>query len=115
MADTSGNYIVQNKYTEEVKAYLQMLELYSQIKHSLDFDNIKNDIKIIRDTVNKLSGFDGNATIRDKNGIFKQIVSIDNAIEPSPITNLIVPNNFSKKSNYFFENFITPLLFVSFD
>src|SRR5574343_1962382 len=115
MADTSGNYIVQNKYTEEVKAYLQMLELYSQIKDSLDFDNIKNDIKIIRDTVNKLSGFDGNATIRDKNGIFKQIVSIDNAIEPSPITNLIVPNNFSKKSNYFFENFITPLLFVSFD
>lgn len=78
--------------------------------------SIRNDIDRIDANFNKLIGQDGQTiTVRMADGSFKKIIQANLFNEPKQIGTLLVPSKFNKKNNWFFESFLNPLLYVSFD
>lgn len=77
---------------------------------------LKNDISRIDNNFNMLIGQDGEAvTVRLADGSFRKIIQSSLFKEPSKIGTLLVPSSFNQKNNWFFESFLNPLLYVSFD
>ena len=77
---------------------------------------ITSEIARIDANFNSLIGQNGNAVnVRMPDGSFKKIIESTLFKEPLPIGSLNVPSVFNKKNNWFFENFLNPLLYVSFD
>ena len=77
---------------------------------------IKNEISRIDKNFSSLIGQDGaDVTVRMPDGSFKKIIQSTLFKEPSPIGSLNVPTSFNRKNNWFFESFLNPLLYVSFD
>jgi hypothetical protein len=54
------------------------------------------------------------STVRNPDGTYSKIFQYALAKNPVPLTGLVPPSKFSAKNNYFFESFLTPLLYVSF-
>lgn len=77
--------------------------------------SLDSEIKRLDNNIKSLSGLDGSAYIRDENGNYKKILASKSSKSPRRIEGLNLPTEFNRKNNYFFENFITPLLYVSFD
>ena len=76
----------------------------------------KNEIARIDNNFNLLIGQDGkDVTVRMSDGSFKKIIQSSLFKEPKKIEQLLVPSTFKKKNNWFFESFLNPLLYVSFD
>lgn len=77
---------------------------------------LKNQIARLDNNFNALSGLDGgNITVRMPDGSFKKIVQSSLFKQPQRIGQLLVPSKFNRKNNWFFESFLNPLLYVSFD
>jgi hypothetical protein len=77
---------------------------------------LKNQISRLDTNFNTLSGLDGgDVTVRMPDGSFKKIVQSTLFKTPSTIGQLLVPSKFNRKNNWFFESFLNPLLYVSFD
>ena len=77
---------------------------------------LKNDITRIDNNFNMLIGQNGETvTVRLADGSFRKIVEASLFKEPRKIGSLLVPSSFNKKNNWFFESFLNPLLYVSFD
>ena len=77
---------------------------------------LQSEIKRLEENVRGLAGLDaGSANIRLEDGTFKRIMTSSTNQEPSRIGNVTVPNSFSRRNNWFFDNFINPMLMVSFD
>jgi hypothetical protein len=77
---------------------------------------IKNEIARVDKNFNTLVGQDGtDVTVRMPDGSFKKIVQTTLFKEPKEIGTLLVPSTFNRKNNWFFESFLNPLLYVSFD
>jgi len=77
---------------------------------------IQNEILRIDKNFNSLTGQNGqDVTVRMPDGSFKKIIQSTLFKEPSKIGNLLVPSTFNRKNNWFFESFLNPLLYVSFD
>ena len=77
---------------------------------------IKNEISRIDTNFNSLVGQDGkDVTVRMPDGSFKKIIQSSLFKEPREIGTLLVPSTFDRKNNWFFESFLNPLLYVSFD
>jgi len=77
---------------------------------------IKNEISRIDSNFNSLVGQDGkDVTVRMPDGSFKKIIQTTLFKEPKEIGTLLVPSTFNRKNNWFFESFLNPLLYVSFD
>ncbi len=77
---------------------------------------LQSEIKRLEENIKGLSGLDvGSATIRLEDGTYKRIMASNNTIEPARIGNVRVPSSFSRRNNWFFDNFINPMLVVSFD
>jgi len=77
---------------------------------------IQNEIGRIDKNFNSLTGQDGqDVTVRMPDGSFKKIIQSTLFKEPAKIGNLLVPSTFNRKNNWFFESFLNPLLYVSFD
>lgn len=77
---------------------------------------ILNEIKRIDSNVKALSGLDdGNANVRNADGSVSRIYQSVPLVDPIAPTNLQVPSNFKFRNNYFFESFLNPLLFVTFN
>ena len=77
---------------------------------------IKNEISRIDTNFNSLVGQDGkDVTVRMPDGSFKKIIQSSLFKEPKEIGALLVPSTFDRKNNWFFESFLNPLLYVSFD
>jgi hypothetical protein len=77
---------------------------------------IINEIKRLDDNIKALSGLDdNNANVRNADGTFSKIFQTKPLIDPPAPANLQVPSNFKYRSNYFFESFLNPLLYVSFN
>lgn len=73
-------------------------------------------IKQIERNQRRLAGLDsGKGALRLSDGSLHNIIVASAKKDPTPIRDLQVPVNFSSKSNWFFENFLNPLLFVKFD
>jgi hypothetical protein len=80
------------------------------------FGYIKNQIQVLNDTVKNLSGVgDGTANVRLSDGSFRKILVSNLQREASNIEKLDKPTAFNKKENWFFESFLNPLLYVSFN
>lgn len=76
---------------------------------------LDSEIKRLDNNIKSLSGLDGSAYIKDENGNYKKIIASKSSKSPRRIDGLKLPTEFNRKNNYFFENFITPLLYVNFD
>jgi hypothetical protein len=77
---------------------------------------ILNEIKRLDANIKSLSGLDsGNANVRNADGTVSRIYQTTPLTDPAAPTSLQVPSNFKFRSNYFFESFLNPLLFVTFN
>ncbi len=77
---------------------------------------LQSEIKRLEENVRGLAGLDSSsATIRLEDGTYKRIMTSSTNQEPSRIGNVTVPSSFSRRNNWFFDNFINPMLMVSFD
>jgi hypothetical protein len=77
---------------------------------------IKNEIARVDTNFNSLIGQDGTSVnVRMPDGSFKKIVQSNLFKEPKQIGSLLVPTTFNRKNNWFFESFLNPLLYISFD
>jgi hypothetical protein len=76
---------------------------------------LQNEIKRIDKNFTTLSGMDGEAIVRMPDGSYKKLIEARLFKEPAEIGALQVPVKFYNKPNWFFENFLSPLLFVNFD
>ena len=77
---------------------------------------LQSELKRLEENVKGLSGVDsGSATIRLEDGTYKRIMASGNNKEPNRIGTLNVPSRFTRRNNWFFDNFINPMLVVTFD
>ncbi len=77
---------------------------------------INNKIDRVDNTVQSLAGLgDSSSIIKLPDGTTKKIFQASILRDPSPIEGMTVPQEFKIKNNWFFESFLNPLLYVSFD
>ena len=76
----------------------------------------KNEIRRVENTVQALAGLgDSNAVIKMPDGSTKRIFEASVMRDPKRIETLNVPGQFQIRNNWFFEEMLNPLLFVTFD
>lgn len=77
---------------------------------------LKGEIGRVDSSVQSLAGLgDSNAVIKMPDGSIKKIFEASVLRDPVKIDTLQVPKNFNIKNNWFFESFLNPLLYVSYD
>lgn len=77
---------------------------------------LQETINRIEENMKSLSGMDNNnATMRLADGTYKKVIASGSLKEPNRIGSLTVPTTFTRRNNYFFENFINPMLIANFD
>ncbi len=77
---------------------------------------LNSELKRLEENIKGLAGVDtGSATIRLEDGTYKRILASENSKEPSRIGSVTIPNSFTRRNNWFFDNFINPMLVVTFD
>ena len=77
---------------------------------------LKNEITRLENNLNIIIGSGtGNSIIETSDGVYKKLVESNLFKEPREIDTLKTQTTFNIKSNWFFESFLTPLLYVSFD
>jgi hypothetical protein len=80
------------------------------------FGYMKRELERLDTNLKALSGLgNGNTKIRLADGTFQDVITSKLKSPARNINNFIKPENFNIKSNYFFEDFMNPLLTVSFD
>ena len=80
------------------------------------FGYLQNQIDRIDNNIQALSGLGTNAsTVRNADGTYAQIYKAQPLSDPPALTGLNVPSTFGTKNNWFFESFLTPLLYVQID
>ena len=80
------------------------------------FGFMNNKIDRVDNTVQNLAGLgDASTVIKLPDGSTKKIFAASIIRDPAPIPSLQVPQGFNIKNNWFFESFLNPLLYVSFD
>ena len=77
--------------------------------------NFDSEIKRLSDAVDSLSGTGSSAYVRQSDGSYKRIITSKRTAAPGRITGMPIPTEFNRKNNWFFENFLSPLLYISFD
>lgn len=77
---------------------------------------MSGEIQRLNGNVKSLAGLSENsATVRNSDGTYSQIYKAKTLKEPSSPSELQVPSSFKVKDNWFFESFLSPLLYVSVD
>jgi len=80
------------------------------------FGFLKNSVDRLNTNINTLTNFnDGDSSIRLSDGTFRKLVLAKLPVEAQDLTSLNSINEFDIKPNWFFEELINPLLYVSFD
>jgi hypothetical protein len=80
------------------------------------FGYMNRELKRLEQNMKALAGLsDGTAKVRLADGSYQKILKSSLKTPAADIGTLNRPNTFEVKSNYFFEDFLTPLLKVSFD
>jgi hypothetical protein len=74
---------------------------------------LRGEISRIDSNVRSLAGIDKGSTVRNADGTYSQVFKADPLKNPPAITNLQVPSTFASKDNWFFESFLSPLLYVN--
>jgi hypothetical protein len=77
---------------------------------------MRNQINRLDENVKTLAGLeDSDVTIRMADGSYKKIYNAQFRKDPPRISSVATPGKFQRRSNYFFENFLNPLLYIKFD
>jgi hypothetical protein len=77
---------------------------------------LSSELKRLEENIKGLAGVDtGSATIRLEDGTYKRIMASASTKEPDRIGNVTIPSSFNRRNNWFFDNFINPMLVVTFD
>ena len=80
------------------------------------YGQIKSEISRLDNNIKQLSGIgDSNANVQLEDGSFRKLLLSNLKLEGNTITKMTSPTAFDSKSNWFFESFLNPLLYVSFD
>ena len=80
------------------------------------FGYLKNSINRLENNVKAISNLDGNgSTLRLSDGTYRKLLIDKLPSEALDIEKMQGVSEFNIKSNWFFENLISPLLYVSFD
>ena len=80
------------------------------------FGYLKNSVDRLQTNINTLTNFnDGNSSIRLADGTFRKLVLAKLPTEAQDLSAINSVNEFDIKPNWFFEELINPLLYVSFD
>ena len=75
---------------------------------------LRGEIQRIDNNIQALAGIsESSATVRNPDGTYSQIYKSETLKEPARLTNLSVPSTFDVKDNWFFESFLTPLLYIN--
>lgn len=75
---------------------------------------IRGEIQRIDNNIRSLAGIgESFSTVRNADGTYSQVFKSESLKEPKRITNLSVPSTFDVKDNWFFESFLSPLLYVN--
>jgi hypothetical protein len=75
---------------------------------------LRGEIQRIDSNIQALAGIsESSATVRNPDGTYSQIYKSEPLKEPARLTNLAVPSTFDVKDNWFFESFLTPLLYIN--
>jgi hypothetical protein len=77
---------------------------------------LRSEIERLDSNVQSLAGLGDNfATVRNPDGTYSQVYKSQPLKDPAPLQNLQVPSTFSTRDNWFFESFLSPLLYISID
>lgn len=84
------------------------------------FGKIQNQLTILDKNIKNLSGLvddsgSNTAVIQTLDGKTRKILTSSAKREAETISQLNKPNTFNKKENWFFESFLNPLLYITFD
>lgn len=80
------------------------------------FGSMKNQIVKLENDIKSLSGVgDANSSVQLSDGSFRKILVSSLQKEAADITSMNLPTTFNKRENWFFESFLNPLLYVTFD
>jgi hypothetical protein len=75
---------------------------------------LRSQIQRLDSNIQALAGLGANfSTVRNPDGTYSQIYKASPLRDPSPLVGLPVPSTFATKDNWFFESFLSPLLYVS--
>ena len=76
---------------------------------------LRGEISRIDGNIRSLAGIDNGSSVRNADGTYSQVFKAEPLKNPPAITNLQVPSTFASKDNWFFESFLSPLLYVNLD
>ena len=80
------------------------------------YGQIKADINRLDNNIKQLSGIgESNANVQLQDGSFRKLILSNLQLEGSTINSIQSPDQFQSKNNWFFESFLNPLLYVSFN
>ena len=80
------------------------------------YGQLKSEIVRLDNNIKQLSGIgDSNANIQLQDGSFRKLLLSNLKLQGNTITEMATPDQFNSKTNWFFESFLNPLLYVSFD
>lgn len=80
------------------------------------YGSIKNQIIKLENDVKSISGIgDTNTSVQLSDGTFRKILVSSLQKEAADIQSMSVPTQFKTKENWFFESFLNPLLYISFN
>lgn len=80
------------------------------------YGQIRSEINRLDNNIKQLSGIgESNANIQLQDGSFRKLILSNLQLEGSTIDSINSPTNFESKTNWFFESFLNPLLYVSFN
>lgn len=75
---------------------------------------LRGEIQRLDNNIKSLAGIgNSTATVRNPDGTYSQVYKSETLKEPKRITNLSVPSTFDVKDNWFFESFLSPLLYIN--
>jgi hypothetical protein len=80
------------------------------------YGSIKNQLVKLENDIKSISGIgDTSSSVQLSDGSFRKILISSLQKEAADIKSMQLPTTFAKKENWFFESFMNPLLYVSFD
>ena len=75
---------------------------------------LRGELQRLDNNIKALAGLgDTSATIRNPDGTYSQIYKTETLKDPPALSNLPVPKTFYVRDNWFFESFLSPLLYIN--